>query len=172
MRHAAISLLVVVATLSGCGSRPPAPDPSVTTDRLATRLTESERNPKQLGNAMTEFYFAPAVVKKFGTNVGGYAEYFHTNADYIRCESGKFDVDTDAAAIGISPRKTEFLEKLVSMAEAGTKQPTDPQQLLQRYTDQKHTAAGDWRKWLNAKEDRLFFTEVGGYRWLERPAER
>ena len=64
----------------------------------------------------------------------------------------------------------ESLEKLVTMLEknestaaAGT--------LLRRYTGETFDSPAGWRKWLNDNKLKLFFTDVGGYKWMTPQAQ-
>ena len=41
--------------------------------------------------------------------------------------------------------------------------------LLQRYTNEKFDTAAEWRKWLDQNRSRLFFSDVGGYKFFVGP---
>jgi hypothetical protein len=129
-----------------------------------------KQHPQQLP---AERFFTPEVIKAVGDNARNYADYVRENLEYIRGVGDyKFTVDADAKKLGVSNRKVEFLEKLVALAEAGGGGDPDAQAVLKRYTDQSFTTPAEWRKWLDEKKDSLFFTDVGGYVWSERPADK
>jgi hypothetical protein len=53
-------------------------------------------------------------------------------------------------------------------------QPDLALRLLKRYTQEKFETASQWRAWLDANRSRLFFSDVGGYKFFlartEKPA--
>ena len=113
--------------------------------------------------------FIGVVIEKLGSTSDAYAKYFRENLEYIR-DAGQrhFTVDETAKRIGVSNRKIEFLEKLVAMLESG-EQLDDAYKLLGRYTDEGFDTPAAWRKWLNENKSQLFFTDVGGYKWMIKP---
>jgi hypothetical protein len=44
--------------------------------------------------------------------------------------------------------------------------------LLKRYTQERFETASQWRTWLNANRSRLFFSDVGGYKFFVAPTEK
>jgi hypothetical protein len=88
------------------------------------------------------------------------------NMDYLVI-TGRFRIDEDAKALGISNRDPKLLERCVSMLEKG--QDTERAlRLLKRYTTAAGQCADDaskWRKWLDSCGDRLYFSDTAGYRW-------
>jgi len=38
--------------------------------------------------------------------------------------------------------------------------------VLKRYTGESFAGAEEWKAWLEENRDHLFFTDVGGYRWM------
>jgi hypothetical protein len=46
--------------------------------------------------------------------------------------------------------------------------PADADRLLRRYTAQSFDTPAAWRKWLSENKSTLFFTDVGGYKWMTR----
>ena len=81
--------------------------------------------------------------------------------------SGYFAVDADAKALGIANRDPALLERCVTELEQGEKSER-ALILLQRYTDQELLYARDWRVWLDANKDHLYFTDTGGYKFKLR----
>jgi hypothetical protein len=89
---------------------------------------------------------------------------------YLRLDGKKFAVDQDCQALGIANRDPALLERCVRMLAAGEGGEV-PRQLLERYTDQKLATADEWRSWLKASGDRLYFSDWYGGRWFVRPAD-
>ncbi len=44
--------------------------------------------------------------------------------------------------------------------------------LLKRYTNENFDNAGEWRKWLDQNRSRLFFSDVGGYKFFVGPESK
>jgi len=41
--------------------------------------------------------------------------------------------------------------------------------LLARYTNQSFESAEEWQSWFESNRDRIFFSDVGGYKFLVIP---
>jgi hypothetical protein len=76
-----------------------------------------------------------------------------------------FLVDEDCKALGRSNRSVALLEACIDCLAKGqdTERAT---RLLERYTGKTLADAAEWRTWLTAAKPRLFFSDVGGYRWF------
>jgi hypothetical protein len=108
--------------------------------------------------------------RAFGNDPEKYIAWTKENLEYLRFEGGdgKTVVDPDVKRLGLSNRKVELLERCVSMLKRG-EDPDLALRILKRYTTEDFVAARDWESWLAANRDRLFFTEVGGFKWLVAP---
>jgi hypothetical protein len=116
------------------------------------------------------FSYAAEMMEKLGESPASYAKYFHENIEYVRVVGDrKFTVDEEARKLGLSNRKIESLEKLVIMLEKN-ESPAEATTLLRRYTDESFEAPAQWRKWLDQNKSKIFFTDVGGYKWMVPPA--
>jgi len=96
------------------------------------------------------------------------------NLEYLRATQDRpplFAVDEDAKAVGPSNRSVEMLARCVRMLEQ-KRQPELAFRLLKRYTQEKFDTAGQWRAWLDANRGRLFFSDVGGYKFFVAPTEK
>jgi hypothetical protein len=101
-----------------------------------------------------------------------YMAFYKENFEYLRPEGGDsmlFVVDEDAKGIGPSNRKVELLDRCIAMLERDDR-PDLALRLLQRYTDAKCDSPAQWRAWLAANRGRLFFSDVGGYKFFVGPA--
>ena len=75
-------------------------------------------------------------------------------------------IDGDCWALGIPNRSLELLEHCITAWEAGD-DVVRAKTLLERYTDQRFESPGEWRRWFTAAKPRLFFSDVGGFRFFE-----
>lgn len=92
--------------------------------------------------------------------------------EYLYVAGGRFVVDADAKALGISNRKRELLERCIAML-AGSRESTRALRLLERYTSEEHgNDAKAWRTWFEQNREQLFFSDVGGYKFFVRPKSK
>jgi hypothetical protein len=85
-------------------------------------------------------------------------------------KSKRVAIDEDAKSLGLANCDPGLLDRCVSMLEKGDQKDL-ALRILQRYTDEKHgTDAAAWRKWLDANQGRLYFTDTGGYRFRSKDA--
>lgn len=111
--------------------------------------------------------------KQFGTDADKYVAYYRENFEYLRAVTVRpptFEVDEEAKAVGPSNRRVEFLERCVANLEQGN-QPERAMRLLTRYTTENFKTADQWRVWLDQSRARLFFSDVGGYKFFVGPKE-
>jgi len=111
---------------------------------------------------------------KFGMGADKYVAYYKENLEYLRPTEGRalsFDVDEDAKSVGPSNRSVELLARCVSMLERN-EQSELALRLLKRYTQERFETASRWRIWLDANRSRLFFSDVGGYKFFAAPTEK
>lgn len=119
-------------------------------------------------------YWFPAELRsKFGTDAGKYEAYYRDNLEYLRPgedakERFMLIADEDAAALKTSNRKIESLERWIGML-ADNDQRERALRLLKRYTTESFDHAAEWRAWLDENRDRLFFTDVGGFKFMVNP---
>jgi hypothetical protein len=106
--------------------------------------------------------------KQFGKDPAKYVAYYKENLEYLHRAGNHFAVDEDVKQLGLSNRKVELLERCVALLEAG-KQTDLARRVLERYTTEKFAEAGQWRAWLDANRGRLFFSDVGGYKFQINP---
>jgi hypothetical protein len=109
--------------------------------------------------------------QQFGLNADRYEAYYRENLEYLHPVGGRhgtFDVDEEAKAVGPSNRRVEFLDRCLQMLEKKDK-PDRALRLLKRYTNESIENAAEWRKWLDQNRSRLFFSDVGGYKFFVGP---
>ena len=93
-------------------------------------------------------------------------EYLHPDPS-----DGKLVVDDDVKELGLSNRKVELLDRCVSMLEKGEKSEV-ALRILQRYTNERFTESRDWKAWLEKNRGRLFFSDVGGFKFFTAPQDK
>ena len=106
--------------------------------------------------------------KRFGKDKARYVAYYRENLEYLRPASPGYDVDEDVRSLGLSNRKVQLLDKCVAMLEQGDR-PDLARRILTRYTTVSFADAKGWRSWLDANRDRLFFTDVGDFKFMVAP---
>ena len=115
--------------------------------------------------------FPAAQRSEFGADGDKYLEYYQQNLEYLRPGEHGFEVDEDVKELGLSNRKIELLERCITMLEKDD-QAELAARILNRYTTERFSRAGEWRAWLEKNRTRLFFTDTGGYKFLaNRPAD-
>ncbi len=106
--------------------------------------------------------------QRFGKDPEKYTAYYQENLEYLHRVGELVVVDEDVRQLGVSNRKVELLERCVGLLEKG-EQPELALRVLKRYTTETFAEAGAWRAWLDKNRGRLFFTDVGGYKFLVGP---
>ncbi|HUV63523.1 MAG TPA: hypothetical protein VMW24_06460 [Sedimentisphaerales bacterium] len=118
--------------------------------------------------------FAPELMEKYKGNAKGLADYYRQDIELVYRDSrggGTFQIDTDLKELSLESNRTvETLGRLIELLG-------DPQQaekagrLLERYTSQSNdfSSAEQWRQWLSENKDRIFFSDVGGYKFFVIP---
>lgn len=78
-----------------------------------------------------------------------------------------FSIDEDARAMGFANDDVALLRRAIDDLDApdGAER---ARRVLERYTNRRFAAAGDWRSWLDESAPRLFFSDVAGYRFMVR----
>ncbi len=87
---------------------------------------------------------------------------------YLRGEGWyQLVVDEELRAFGVANHDPALLDRAVGALRAGDGERAQlARTLLQRYTDERFATAAEWAAWLDENRDRLFFTEIGGFKWL------
>jgi hypothetical protein len=111
---------------------------------------------------------AMEVLKRYVKDPQGLAQYFRENLEWVYYDKG-LRIDDELKSLGIdSNRKVESLRRLIDLLEDAP-QANTARQLLSRYTDRSFETVPQWRQWLEENKDRLFFSDVGGYKFFVVP---
>jgi hypothetical protein len=148
-------------------------------DAFKRGLPESLRNdPEQYARYRKavlkgfEQSYPEEIRRRFGHDPEKYIVWVKENLEFLRFEGEEYEeklqVDEDVKGLGPSNRKIELLDKCIGMLEQGD-QLDRARRVLKRYTTEDFADAKGWRKWLEAHRDRLFFTDVGGFRFMVAP---
>ncbi len=114
--------------------------------------------------------FSPALMQRFKGSPDAMVAYFLDGYELIYSDK-TFMIDEQLRSLGLkSNRRMETLERLVQLLEDRLEAPT-ARRMLQRYTDENFQTHDDWRKWLDQNRSRIFFSDVGGYKFRIIPDE-
>ena len=110
----------------------------------------------------------PELYKIFGDDETEYARYYDKNRPYfIPDKDGyRLEIDQEARALGIANNDIRILDKAIELLENGGEDAVTGRTLLERYTLCRFATPAEWKAWLDANRDRMFFTESGGWLWL------
>ena len=126
---------------------------------IMTRISDPEFGPRSFGKELYEQY---------KDDPDGLAKYFRDDFEFIYRED-TYRIDDELKAIGVaSNRSLSALEKLVALAQDESRGAT-AQRLLERYTTESFQSPGQWHTWFRNNRDRLYFSDVGGYKWRVVP---
>lgn len=99
-------------------------------------------------------------------NIKGYQKYMKENLPYfIANDNYGFDLDEDAKSLKIANTDKAILNKAITLWEKG-KDVEKAKRILDRYTNCFFETPQQWREWYNSVEEKLFFTQSGGWKWL------
>lgn len=110
--------------------------------------------------------FPEGVVARTGGDPDAVAAWLDEVREYLRGgENWKVAVDPDLQELGLSNRTPAFLDWLVTTLGDD---PEDARalRLAARYLGGHGRDAATAVKWIRANRERLFFSDVGGYRWF------
>jgi hypothetical protein len=143
------------------------------------RIASSDRlNALRLGAIITrisgdkqEFFtrtFPAELWEKYGTDPDGLVKYYRENLEFIYRDRA-FLIDSELKSLGLdSNRSLDSLERLIGFLQDESNADTS-RLLLTRYTNQSFQNAEDWKQWFENNRDRIFFSDVGGYKFLVAP---
>jgi hypothetical protein len=118
------------------------------------------------------------VMRKYQGRSDELNAYYVKNPELLYWDQG-FRVDADLKSLGLkSNREIGTLRRLIELLE-DKRHAATARQLLSRYTECSFETPQQWRQWFDENEDRIYFTDVGGYkfrvvpeRYVTRPAPR
>jgi hypothetical protein len=112
--------------------------------------------------------FAPELLEKSKGDADALAKYLQENLELIY-RDGKFRVDAELPAMGLqSNRKVGTLQRLIELLD-DSRHASGARKALKRYTRESFETPQEWRMWFEKSRDRIYFTDVGGYKFLVVP---
>lgn len=107
----------------------------------------------------------PEMYHFFGEETGLYVRYYEINYPYFYGQGFNLAVDEDARELGIPNNDKRLLDTAIRMLEEG-KDVEKATRILHHYTLCRFETPAEWRKWYDTYQDKLFFSEGGGFLWL------
>jgi hypothetical protein len=112
--------------------------------------------------------FSPELREKYEGDPNGLVKYYRDNFELIYRDR-VFLVDNELKSLGIkSNRQIGTLEKLISLLK-DEKHAETARLLLARYTTESFQNAEQWQSWFEDNKNRIFFSDVGGYKFFVIP---
>lgn len=108
----------------------------------------------------------PELYNVFGDDAEEYVRYYKKNMPYFRAEGRGLVIDEDARSLKIANNDIRLLDKAIELLSGNESQAAMGRRILERYTLCRFETPAEWKAWLDANRDRLFFTESGGWLWL------
>jgi hypothetical protein len=138
------------------------------TIRLAPGAERSWRRRRKENDKSITPYIPDDVTEKFLGDPNGLVQYYKDNIELIYLDR-QFRVDSELKSLGISSnRHIDTLERLIALLRDDSHADT-ARLLLSRYTNESFQTAEQWQSWFDHNRDRIFFTDVGGYKFLVAP---
>jgi hypothetical protein len=112
--------------------------------------------------------FSSDLMEKYQGDPNGLVQYYKTDFELIYRDK-VYRIDSELKLLGLdSNRSVDTLERLVGLLRDQTHADT-ARGLLARYTNESFASAEQWQQWLTANRDRIFFSDVGGYKFFVAP---
>lgn len=112
--------------------------------------------------------FSPDLIKKYKRNADGLVRYYKNDFEFIYRDR-TFHIDRELKSLGMdSNRSLNTLERLISLLQDENNADA-ARNLLSRYTNQSFGSAEEWQSWFDSNRDRIYFSDVGGYKFLVIP---
>jgi hypothetical protein len=132
--------------------------------RLAAIITKISGDKKEFFTRI----FPTELWEKYGTDPDGLVQYYRGNLEFVYRDK-TYLIDSEIKSLGLdSNRSLDSLERLIGFLQDETKADI-AKLLLARYTERFFQNAQDWKQWFEENRDRIFFSDVGGYKFLVAP---
>ena len=112
--------------------------------------------------------FSPELREKYEGDPNGLVQYYRDDFELIYRDN-VFLIDNELKSLGInSNREIETLRQIISLLKDENKA-NIARKLLARYTNQSFQSAEQWQSWFEDNKDRIFFSDVGGFKFFVIP---
>jgi hypothetical protein len=113
--------------------------------------------------------FPEELYEAYHSDPKGLTAHYRENIEWVY-RDGAFRVDRELKSLGIdSNREIDSLRRLIELLEDGQQEKETVRTLLARYTSVSFETAQQWQQWFDENKDRLYFSDVGGYRFRVVP---
>jgi hypothetical protein len=130
--------------------------------RLAALITQITNK------SLFERTFSKDRMVKYKDDPGGLVKYYNDHYELIYLDQA-FEIDKELQSLSIaSNRNVETLSRLIELLDDKETEEI-AQKLLGRYTLQDFTSHNQWQKWYDANKERIYFSDVGGYKFRVVP---
>ncbi|MFC1607550.1 hypothetical protein ACFL47_06220 [Candidatus Latescibacterota bacterium] len=108
--------------------------------------------------------FTQEQLDKYSKDPRGLARLYKSNIELVYWDK-TFIVDEDLRKLGIETnRKVSSLERIIALLN-DTGHADTAHLLLARYTGESFDSPAEWKAWFDSNRDRLYFSDVGGYKF-------
>ncbi len=112
--------------------------------------------------------FTAEQLAKYEGNPEGLAQYYRDDYELIYWDE-VYKIDEELKPLGIeSNRKVGSLRRIIRLLKDNEHAET-ARLLLRRYTEESFKTADEWQVWFDKNKDRIFFSDVGGYKFRVVP---
>lgn len=143
---------------------------------LVTEQSSHRMDAIRMANYITrikdeEFFsgaFGKDLMTRYKGDPKGLMQYYKDDYELIRRDK-VFVIDQELKALGIgSNRRLSTLERLIALLQDERQAPA-ARTLLARYTEEQFATPAEWGAWLAKNRARIYFTDVGGYKFKVAP---
>ena len=108
--------------------------------------------------------------KKYGDDWRGLMRHYQDSYEWIYHDTDRvYRIDTELKALGIESNRTvEALERLIALLD-DAEHAESARKLLDPYALESFETAEQWRTWFAANRERIFFSDIGGYKFRVIP---
>ncbi len=148
------------------GQQPVSKRLNMSRDDLSQYFVWARKSPAILRRA-----FGNDLVEKFDGDVAGLEKHVEANLGFMHTISRReIRVDDDAQAVGIANNDIAILQHCINHFESRNQMKADrAKRLLKRYTHESFMTTAQWQQWLDTNRSRMFFSDVGGFKWYVMP---
>jgi hypothetical protein len=112
--------------------------------------------------------FSPDLKKKYDGNPDGLVKYYRDDFELIYRDR-QFKIDNELKSLGLNSNcSIDTLERLIALLKDEA-QADLARKLLSRYTNQSFQSQKQWQSWFEENKDRIYFSDVGGFKFLVIP---
>ena len=113
--------------------------------------------------------FQPDLDEKYKGDWKGLMRQYEQNIEFIYRDNRMYKIDAELKDLGLSSNRTlATLESLIALLRDNSKSGIAAG-LLKRYTLESFEKPEQWEAWLKENKDRIYFSDIGGYKFRVIP---